>query len=207
MLIVGLPAALMLVAGPARACDDRFPATCAPVPAVQEDAAPDTARAAGTAKQFRSTSLRKRAAARAAGRKAARVSIQERDRAARRTTSDRVSTQLTPVPPLPPPREQRAGPATAVAVTHAGDRPATPAVVESRDEGEGKVAFAGDDAVPLDRAVEPVVIVSAGERNEIDLAAMAQAQSQPEDPNWLARMLAALGAAFAAASVLRFLAA
>jgi hypothetical protein len=225
-----LPAAAMLIAGPARACDDRFPASCAPVPAVQTEDAQDSARAAAPRKSAGKASLRKRAAA---GRKSARKSVAHASAAhasAARASYARASTARighrrahranagtsVPVPSARPEQfddleEEPIKPRDAIAVASRPPAPredllsdtVRPAAMAVPDAAG--VARAADETGTVERATEPIVVVSQAERNEIDLAAMEK--PRPAQHNWLAQLLAALGAAFAAASVLRFLAA
>jgi hypothetical protein len=213
--LVALAGAL-LIAIPARACDDRYPTTCAPVPAVQAEDSQASAQPARTRKSAASTSQRKRALGRAAGRKSpARAAASRHDR---RGAQKSDATEAVPLPPTPPDRAEAkaSGHATVGnAVARDSAPKAPPRNADSPAEGAGTElpgdAFALAHALPnadadtTDRAGEPIVIVSHAERNEIDLAALAP--PQPADQNWLARLLAALGGAFAAASVLRFLAA
>jgi hypothetical protein len=188
-------AGVAMAARPAQACDNRYPWTCEPIAV----AAPEVAAPVAQPARSRPPAARGKAHKPTASQRTPR----QTERAGRRTVPLSARAELP-----------RAKPGKA-------NDTAPPAVVEedARHDG-GKAAPAAGDAqqsLPLtvppddepevvvtDRTAAAIVIVSHAELNEIDRA--ARALPQATDQTWLARLLAAIGAAFAAASVLRFLA-
>jgi hypothetical protein len=193
-------AALAVGPRPAHACDNRFPWTCESAPAAAPEEAPAATRATRTRPPATQNKAQKRAAPRAQ---------REPQRANRRAVSREAAGQpdrrgaatakpgTASAPALPP------AAAEAEARYDAGDAMPDPGgtsvsnPVPAAHEQESATAAPDPDAAPI-------VIVSHAELNEIDRA--AHPPPQTTDQTWLARLLAALGGAFAAASVLRFLA-
>jgi hypothetical protein len=195
-----------LVAAPAGACDDRYPLACSPAVVVAE---PDTASV-----QIQPVRKRASIAVRAAGkRRSAGVNPIHNRSVARSNTRPRATASNQGVPKaVPDERAARAVPEQrAVKVVRGQQDDAdenaavSPQGAPERDRAAAAPVVQDDETKRTERPADPIVIVSREELNEIDLGAIAP--PEPADQSWLARLLAALGGAFAAASVLRFLAA
>lgn len=214
---VAVLAGMMLPSTPARACDDRYPVTCNPTVVEPPDHARPKAHPSPKRKAKASTATRSRAGAGNARSRQSKAAAG----AARRVHPRLVGAngRSSRPNPSPPPEQVSASliqPALATArvpsavdaveARHAveADHPAAvPRPAGDQDHSSLERTVRDDEANRLDRSADPIVIVSHAELNEIDRAAFAPPQLA--DQAWLAQLLAALGGAFAAASMLRLL--